>query len=507
MSVNDIMKYVSQTPGNTNPSVIKSMVEREIGNSSKDLPIANTANIGQTIVVKTVNENGKPLEWEAKDYQPRTHWAEENVELLSETTIAPNNGYSRIEGINRPVFDGEEYIIVWNEIKYLTVCIKNKEAGYFTFENIDGLRVYPGGNWYIKTPNDIEEVKISIYGNIYKKIPEKYLPELIVSGSSQGSIRTKGAADEFKNYTMGDFSFAEGGNTQASGYSSHAEGVNTIASGKSSHAEGSYTEATAIYSHAEGYYTKVSGMSSHAEGNYTRASNTYCHVEGNQTTALGEYSHAEGGSAFQAPITIYQSSTNEDVLSAWQNKKFLLAKGNGSHAEGWNTLALDYYSHAEGNSTISSGASSHAEGSHTEATASYSHAEGSNTTASGIASHAEGDYTKALGESSHAEGANIKASGDCSHAEGWGTEASGKSQHVQGEFNIVEEVTNPGERGKYAHIVGNGTKGNRSNAHTLDWEGNAWFAGGIELTSPNGTRYRFTVTDDGTLNATAVPIE
>jgi hypothetical protein len=33
---------------------------------------------------------------------------------------------------------------------------------------------------------------------------------------------------------------------------------------------------------------------------------------------------------------------------------------------------------------------------------------------------------------------------------------------------------------KYAHIVGNGTEeSKRSNAHTLDWDGNAWFAGDI----------------------------
>jgi hypothetical protein len=32
----------------------------------------------------------------------------------------------------------------------------------------------------------------------------------------------------------------------------------------------------------------------------------------------------------------------------------------------------------------------------------------------------------------------------------------------------------------YAHIVGNGTKdSDRSNIHTLDWNGNAWYAGKI----------------------------
>lgn len=37
-------------------------------------------------------------------------------------------------------------------------------------------------------------------------------------------------------------------------------------------------------------------------------------------------------------------------------------------------------------------------------------------------------------------------------------------------------------RGEYVHIVGNGTADdNRSNAHTLDWDGNAWFAGDIYI--------------------------
>ena len=40
---------------------------------------------------------------------------------------------------------------------------------------------------------------------------------------------------------------------------------------------------------------------------------------------------------------------------------------------------------------------------------------------------------------------------------------------------------------KYAHIVGNGTSNkNRSNAHTLDWEGNAWFAGDVYINSTSG---------------------
>lgn len=60
----------------------------------------------------------------------------------------------------------------------------------------------------------------------------------------------------------------------------------------------------------------------------------------------------------------------------------------------------------------------------------------------------------------------------CSHAEGDRTIASSENQHVQGKYNI-EDATNT-----YAHIVGNGTSDtSRSNAHTLDWNGNAWYAG------------------------------
>lgn len=107
----------------------------------------------------------------------------------------------------------------------------------------------------------------------------------------------------------------------------------------------------------------------------------------------------------------------------------------------------------------------------TEASGYTSHAEGQSTTASEYCSHAEGNHTKANGESSHAEGFYTEASGDSSHAEGSNTTALSDCQHVQGRYNIEDT------EGKYAHIVGNGTNTSKSNAHTLDWDGNAWFAG------------------------------
>jgi hypothetical protein len=117
----------------------------------------------------------------------------------------------------------------------------------------------------------------------------------------------------------------------------------------------------------------------------------------------------------------------------------------------------------------------------------YSHTSGYNNTASGQNSHAEGYYTMASGQNSHAEGYTTMALGKISHAEGDHTTAQRKSQHVQGEYNILDTEGTTTTRGKYVHIVGNGTSAaERSNAHTLDWDGNAWYQGDVYVGSTSG---------------------
>ena len=289
----------------------------------------------------------------------------------------------------------------------------------------------------------------------------------------------------------GYYSHAEGQCTTASGYS-HAEGDYTTASGNASHAEGSSTKASGVASHAEGTTTTASGTSSHAEGYSTTASSYYSHAEGYSTTTSGSSSHAEGYSSNKVTnvITSFSTSTSDDTITTqWTNKKFCLAKGRGSHVEGIDNLALGESSHAEGKHTKStymfshsegyysqaSGQSSHAEGENTIASGHYSHAEGYNTTASNSSSHAEGFKTTASGYHSHTEGEGTIASGTDSHAEGAKTIANGNYQHVQGKFNIEDNEN------KYAHIVGNGDSTARSNGHTLDWDGNAWFKGNVSI--------------------------
>ena len=173
------------------------------------------------------------------------------------------------------------------------------------------------------------------------------------------------------------------------------------------------------------------------------------------------------------------------------DSKFLelpIAPGSGTNSTIENcTVNYDYYtkntangkySHAEGASNSADGECSHAEGFQCSASRDCSHAEGNGTKATGFYSHAEGGFSEASGYRAHSEGEYTKAIGDDSHSEGKGTIAKFKCQHVQGRYNVED----PTSYGTYAHIVGNGTDDDkRSNAHTLDWDGNAWFAGEVKV--------------------------
>ena len=241
----------------------------------------------------------------------------------------------------------------------------------------------------------------------------------------------------------------------ASGRYSHAEGNNTTASGTESHAEGYGTQALGYQSHAEGC-NSVAGIpliqkySAHAEGHTTHAEGEGAHSEGKQTYAVSDQAHAEG----------YLTT----------------AYGVASHVEGYNTVtgsvSSQYsgtYAHAEGSNTIASGASSHAEGYQTRASGGYAHAEGYNTVASGGCSHAGGQ--------------NSTASGNTAYASGIGTIANHRSQFAFGEYNTSDDSTAAATaKGNYIEIVGNGVStSSRSNARTLDWNGNETLSGSITL--------------------------
>lgn len=260
-------------------------------------------------------------------------------------------------------------------------------------------------------------------------------------GYSQGnSSATGNYANALGNGTTasGDASFTEGVGTVASGSGAHSEGFGCIAEGECSHAEGSESSALSDYSHAEGFQTSSSGdLGSHSEGNETEAS--------------GEAAHSEGAGT--------------------------VSSAQGSHSEGFNTQATD--------------TAAHSEGSFTEASGPWSHAENYSTKAIGSSSHAEGNMSRAIGSNSHSEGGSSYAVGNNSHAQNLSTYATDNASTSIGKYNLVTESTDANnnttyDAGSYAVIIGNGTSdSNRSNALTVDWSGNLWTAGGIDVQSIN----------------------
>lgn len=196
-----------------------------------------------------------------------------------------------------------------------------------------------------------------------------------------------------------------------------------------------------------------------------------------------------GHTGFQKELTFDETPTADSLnpVTSGGIKAVLDSKLDKTDAVGQKTaeggeIFNKYEEDPDGPKNIA-GDGAHAEGYTTTASGGNSHAEGSKTIASGWNSHAEGSYTHATGAGSHAEGYESEAKGEDSHAEGFYTIASKKYQHVQGKFNIEDTATGAG----YAHIVGNGSASdNRSNAHTLDWNGNAWYQGDVKI---GGTSY------------------
>jgi hypothetical protein len=406
--------------------------------------------------------------------------------------------------------------------------VENVFIGGYVLDSVEGIEI--GDIYSLKIENNYLNngtvINIDIKTNVVEI--ENCPTEELVLDEATGSVIVGEKANSFRldnkpNIGTKDFgtnSHAEGRDTKALGDFAHTEGYGTVALGRYSHAEGNQTKAY-HGAHSEGEYTKAIGNDSHAEGHTTTASGFSAHAEGNQTEASGNISHAEG----------YKTKAiNSQAHSEGQSTT---AEGVATHAEGFDTHAKGDYSHAEGQTTDASGTASHAEGYNTRSIGVYSHSEGYQTVALGAEAHAEGrseeltdkttsaeiesawlngttpkNFSAAVGMASHVEGTNnvvlsnyghaeglkniVKADGSQAHVEGYDNVVSHGGAHVEGLRNIscgnwshVQGQYNA--PGNFAHVVGGGTgiaENQRKNIHTIDWYGNAEFAGTV--TSKDG---------------------
>ena len=227
----------------------------------------------------------------------------------------------------------------------------------------------------------------------------------------------------------------QGSGTTASGSYSHAEGHCTTASGDyGSHAEGHYTTASGdCGSHAEGQYTTASGDSSHARGEYTTANRKLA-------TVIGKYNSLEGTNYALIPQT-YSGTLFMNDGTTYYSDSYTYDSYTGVVT--LNNPQLFDYSNPPTNVYI---------------------------------------IIDTIPESV-AKVSTISKRDD-------------SFKYIK--YNVAEYyngVDYTRKTGVYAVAVGNGTSDTaRSNAYTLDWSGNGWFAGDVYVGSTSGTNK-----DDGSV--------
>lgn len=170
------------------------------------------------------------------------------------------------------------------------------------------------------------------------------------------------------------------------------------------------------------------------------------------------------------------------------NKNPLIRKGKGSHYScimGLGCSANGDFSISTGNMCQASGDKSIAGGIFTQANGEYSIAFGCELANTQIRTQANGRMGVAIGYGCIADGNNSRAIGQAVHTNGTLSTgigdritANGRLHFAIGKYNTIEEGD------LYAFSVGNGTSEEaRSNAFTLDWEGNGCYQGKIESQS------------------------
>lgn len=332
------------------------------------------------------------------------------------------------------------YFYYYNDDVLAKVGVKSTYLDHFN------VSFYTNSIDDIDIPNVILYAPSSIENYHYYTLDNRYL---------DGVLPKRGLAyasevfnEQPRSAAKGLYSHAEGNKTQANGHYAHAEGINTLADGTAPH--------------AEGYNTWANKIASHAEGQHGTAFSDGAHVEGAYSYSLA-LSITLTGEANATTYTVVDYDSNKDII---KNPNLLI----GYYCSAKGARIIDEVRQGGMHRTITLDKTLNATEAITEQTFTFY----CTNAAYGQGSHAEGIAIRADGAASHAEGYNTNAVGIASHAEGRETIAKYDNQHVQGKYNLVDPS------GLYADIVGNGTSDSaRSNAYTLDWSGNGWFAGKV----------------------------
>lgn len=305
----------------------------------------------------------------------------------------------------------------------------------------------PSTGTYV-TPLVEETIEIEV-GEIVKKLDKKYIPDIeevnsnLLNGISEGSLRSMNAETESDTYSLGRFAVALNHATRASGQSAFATGYSTIASGHHSRAGGSRSAALGDYSYASGYSTFASGEYSHAEGYNTKAL-------GSSSYAVGHFTSAQRARQFVIGNNNRKEDIDRYVVQDGGNQ-LITASGN----EYTKILTTPSINQSTGKFIFSE------------------------TTIVDLKSLATGDlFVDYNSGSYYYEITSIIDNEDA-------------SRDIYVKYYKIKDTGT--ETGKFAFIIGNGINISTdvgSNAHAVDWNGNAYYAGDVYVQG-NGITFEF----------------
>lgn len=188
-----------------------------------------TAEVGQTIIVKAVDENGKPTEWESAEYQPRTHYKKHlsSTVLLGETSgQTADFGFGPMVLIPQEVSIKEGYVydVTFNGSNYSCVAHFSPGIGVVAIGNDVLIDALIGSQLHKNTEepfcifyhqafggtvvlvNDVESIDISIVENVVEviQIPNEYVGNTFMirlSGGGTGEDGTEHPYELDKTWT------------------------------------------------------------------------------------------------------------------------------------------------------------------------------------------------------------------------------------------------------------------------------------------------------------------
>ena len=457
-------------------------------------------------LVHLINKKAECPDWDENDPNSSSYIAgRTHYETVEEQTISASftiaNGQPVTDPFTISLVAGESYAIEWDGVKYNCAAYiaegsNSPSVGNGAIAAVSGgngepffITVYNGQVMVFGEDGDHTLSLVASLKTIHK-IDPKYLPEI----SLVGKEGTAAGAEIFNNYkdneASSEYAHAEGNLTCASDIAAHAEGQRTVASGMNSHAEGYETYATAGNAHSEGSFTHADGMCSHAEGCNTTAFGAQSHAEGYQTLAKGNSSHASGSytRAFGDKSTAIGDSTK-----AFSSTSFVA--GSGTISDGnYSAVFGKYNINKQGNSETNR---------YVEDESVY-HGLSMSTSAyiTEIVPNTKPVFDPQFGyivDGYTRKTRNKLKVGDIFINELKDSGAGSNPRYTCTYYELVTKLTSTQiQSDKYQVLdmwdsegnlitVGKGTgENNRSNAHTLDWQGNAWYSGDVYVGSTSG---------------------